>query len=98
MRLISQDGMVDVPYEHGSLLVGVGKAEEIEHAVIRYNSSSSTNKKLAEYNSKAKVLKVMEMLREQYFNNKHEETYRDGVFSYAPNFKFPADEEIEVQE
>ena len=65
MRLISQDGLIDVPYEYGSLSVGVGKVEEIEHAVIKYrNASSPVGTKLAEYSSKAKALKVMEMLRE----------------------------------
>lgn len=67
MRLISQDGMIDVPYEYGSLSVGVGKVEEIEHAVIKYrNASSPVGTKLAEYSSKAKALKVMEMLRNAY--------------------------------
>ena len=67
MRLISQDGMIDVPYEYGSLSVGIGKVEEIEHTVIKYRNVSSPNgTKLAEYSSKAKALKVMEMLRKQY--------------------------------
>lgn len=67
MRLISQDGMIDVPYEYGSLSVGVGKVEEIKHAVIKYRNVSSPNgTKLAEYSSKSKVLKVMEMVRNAY--------------------------------
>ena len=65
MRLISQDGEFDAPYEYGSLSVWVAKVEEIEHAVIKYrNASSPVGTKLAEYSSKAKALKVMEMLRE----------------------------------
>ena len=35
MRLISQDGEFDAPYEYGSLSVWVCKVEEIEHAVIK---------------------------------------------------------------
>lgn len=88
MRLISQDGMIDVPYEYGSLSVGVGKVEEIKHAVIKYRNVSSPNgTKLAEYSSKSKVLKVMEMVRNAYsrFTN-----------TYNIIFKFPADEEVEV--
>lgn len=84
MRLISQDGMLDVPYEYGSLSVGVGKVEEIEHTVIKYRNVSSPNgTKLAEYSSKSKALKVMEMLREKNFWDKD-------------IFKFPADLEVEV--
>lgn len=67
MRLISQDRMIDVPYEYGSLSVGVGKVEEIEHTVIKYRNVSSPNgTKLAEYSSKSKALKVMEILRNAY--------------------------------
>ena len=100
MRLISQDGMIDVPYEYGSLSVGVGKVEEIEHTVIRYRNVSSPNgTKLAEYSSKAKALKVMEMLREQYMRNNALYIDRENNARVIPQnslFKFPDDSELEV--
>lgn len=106
MRLISQDGMIDVPYEYGSLSVGVGKVEEIEHAVIKYRNVSSPNgTKLAEYSSKSKVLKVMEMLRNAYLSRMELDGGYDRVNGcyVQPNFwvlpkvfKFPDDSEVEV--
>ena len=67
MRLISQDGMIDVNYDNGSLVVGVGKYEECISAIITYyDHSCQKGTKLAEYSSKAKTLKVMEMLRNAY--------------------------------
>lgn len=67
MRLISQDGEIDVPYEHGSLCIGFIKGEEhIIDTISYYNYSSQKGTKLAEYSSKSKAIKVMEMLREQY--------------------------------
>lgn len=67
MRLISQDGEIDVPYEHGSLCIGFIKGEEhIIDTISYYNYSSQKGTKLAEYSSKAKALKVMEMLRNAY--------------------------------
>ena len=67
MRLISQDGMIDVNYDNGSLVVGVGKYEECISAIITYyDHSCQKGTKLAEYSSKAKALKVMEMLRNAY--------------------------------
>ena len=67
MRLISQDGEIDVPYEHGSLCQGFIKGEEhLIYTISYYNYSSQRGTKLAEYSSKPKALKVMEMLREQY--------------------------------
>lgn len=90
MRLISQDGTYDFPYERvvvyrNETSVVCGIMPDIREKVL-----------LGKYSSKSKALNVMEMLREQYFDNKHEETYRDGACSYAPNFKFPDDSEVEV--
>jgi hypothetical protein len=67
MRLVSQDGMIDVNYDNGSLVVGVGKYEECISVIISYyDHSCQKGTKLAEYSSKAKAIKVMEMVREQY--------------------------------
>ena len=67
MRVISQDGTMDVPYEISSFSMAVGKYENVEHAVIFcYNYSTSMGTKMAEYGSKEKAKKAMEMLREAY--------------------------------
>ena len=70
MRVISQDGTMDVPYEISSFSMAVGKYENVEHAVIFcYNYSTSMGTKMAEYVSKEKAKKAMEMLRIAYENN-----------------------------
>ena len=67
MRVISQDGTMDVPYEISSFSMAVGKYENVEHAVIFcYNYSTSMGTKMAEYGSKEKSKKAMEMLRDAY--------------------------------
>ena len=67
MRVISQDGTMDVPYEISSFSMAVGKYENVEHAVIFcYNYSTSIGTKMAEYVSKEKAKKAMEMLRDTY--------------------------------
>lgn len=67
MRIISQDGTIDVPYEISSLSMAVGKYEDVEHAAIYcHNSSTATGTKMAEYGSKEKAKKAMEMLRDTY--------------------------------
>lgn len=48
MRVISQDGTIDVPYEISSLSMAVGKYENVEHAAIemlrnKYMEYTSTN-------------------------------------------------------
>ena len=91
MRLISQDGEIDVPYEHGSLCQGFIKGEEyLIYTISYYNYSSQKGTKLAEYNSKAKALKVMEMLREEYLETLYDYRTKPKVF------QFPKDEDVEV--
>ena len=67
MRVISQDGTLDVPYEISSFSMAVRKCENVEHAVIFcYNYSTSMGTKMAEYGSKERAKKAMEMLRKAY--------------------------------
>lgn len=67
MRVISQDGTIDVPYDYFSLSVASGKYKDVEVAYIYcHNLSSPNGTKLAEYSTKEKALKAMEMLRETY--------------------------------
>lgn len=67
MRVISQDGTIDVPYDYFSLSVASGKYEDVEVAYIYcHNLSSPNGTKLAEYSTEAKAIKVMEMLRTSY--------------------------------
>lgn len=67
MRVISQDGTIDVPYDYFSLSMSSGKYKDVEVTYIYcQNSSSPIGTKLAEYSAEAKAIKAMEMLREQY--------------------------------
>ena len=67
MRIISQDGTIDVPYDYFSLTIATGKYKDVEVACIYcHNLSSPKGTKLAEYSSKEKAEKSMEMLRTAY--------------------------------
>lgn len=88
MRVISQDGTMDVPYEISSLSMASGKYEDVEHAAIYcHNSSTAMGTKMAEYSSKEKAKKAMEMLREEY--------QKYASQNYMKVFQFPAEEELE---
>lgn len=70
MRVISQGGTIDVPYDYFSLSVASGKYEDVEVAYIYcHNLSSPNGTKLADYSTKAKAIKAMEMLRTSYKRN-----------------------------
>jgi hypothetical protein len=62
MRVISQDGTIDMPYEVSSLNMVY---EDVVNAAIYCYSSFSTIK-MAEYSSEEKAKKAMEMLRIVY--------------------------------
>ena len=67
MRVISQDGTIDVPYDYFSLSIASGKYEDVEVTYIYcHNLSSPNGTKLAKYSSREKALKAMELLRETY--------------------------------
>lgn len=70
MRVISQDGAVDVPYETGSLNMICKELGEPKRTTIYYHHSCfGVAIKLAEYSTEAKAVKAMEMLRKAYENN-----------------------------
>lgn len=95
MRVISQDGTIDVPYDYFSLSMSSGKYKDVEVAYIYcHNLSSPNGTKLAEYSTKAKAIKAMEMLREAWINEAIEFTH--GIYHRNIVFKFPQDDEIEV--
>ena len=85
MRVISQDGTLDLPYEGISL--------ERDKNVIRAGYSSVLQKGvvgavLAEYAAEEKADRAMRMLRKSYLYRSSED---------APKvFQFPADEDLEV--
>lgn len=88
MRIISQDGTIDVSYENGSLSMSCGKYKDVECArIYYYNPSCPRGTLLAEYKSKAKAIKAMEMLHNEWLD-------------YGSNglYQFPKDEEIEVED
>lgn len=90
MRVISQDGTLDFPYELSTIRV---YNEIISMGMCKDDSCRSI---IARYSTEAKAIKAMEMLREAFFENKHEETYREGIYYYSPCFQFPQDDEIEA--
>lgn len=67
MRVISQDGTVDIPYDYFLLSIDSGKFSDGEIAIIYCrNLSSPDGTKLARYSAKEKAIKAMEMLKEHY--------------------------------
>lgn len=67
MRVISQDGKIDVPYETGSLNMICKELVEPKRTTIYYHHSCfGVAIKLTEYSTEEKALKAMEMLRETY--------------------------------
>lgn len=72
MRVISQDGRIDIPYDYFSLSMSgakitSGKVEDRNvFSIVCHNLSSPNGTKLAEYFTEEKAKKAMEMLREAY--------------------------------
>lgn len=75
MRVISQDGTIDIPYDYFSLSmsyakIASGKVEDRNvFSIVCHNLSSPNGTKLAEYSTEGKAKKAMEMLRIAHENN-----------------------------
>lgn len=81
MRLISQDGSLDFPYEKSALFINPRCMSEVRTVMIGYGRNGIT---IAKYSTKGKAIKAMKMLREVY------------EAELAKVFQFPQNEEIEV--
>lgn len=104
MRLISQDGMIDVPYEN--VCVSINYRNKNQITSWNFGCEDYEIVTMATYSNTAKALKVMEMLREEY--QKYYSNNGGGMmataafyvqpfaFNHPKVFQFPKDEEIEV--
>ena len=108
MRIISQDGKCDYPYENSTLFI-----DYMDGRVIKIVPSTGGCKgtKIATYSTEEKAVQAMEMLREAYSNNVFyhhtattyefkdamrllsNEKFKEETSEY---FQFPQDNEIEV--
>ena len=91
MRIISQGGKIDLPYEQISISIDC----DDERTIIAYAVSSGTIWELAEYSKKEKAEKATEMLRTEYGNYKQAKSSEYYfAFNYPKVFRFPQDSEV----
>lgn len=86
MRVISQDGTLDFPYENSVVFIdtrGVRDKAFVRMQAIGDNEASI----MAQYSTEEKAKKAMEMLREEY--------KKCVKCHYLMTFQFPAEEELE---
>lgn len=107
MRVISQNGKSDIPYEYFAFsIVGNGSGYSIiATRNIAEPPEAAINSVIATYSTEAKAVKIMEMLREKYESRMELDGGYDSVHKcyVQPNywvlpkvFRFPQDDEIEV--
>lgn len=85
MRVISQHGNADLPYEQ------IVVCHAMESVIALYNGEKCI---LGKYSSEEKSYKAMEMLRKAWVNGTVE--FEDGIYHRNIVFQFPQDDEIEV--
>lgn len=92
MRLVSQDGIIDVPYEN--VIIACENNRDGKYTIYARCSHCLG---MATYSTEDKALKVMEMLRKRYLD------YLDVKFEtfwysndYPKVFQFPDDSDVEV--
>ncbi len=106
MRVISQDGRLDFPYEKSVVFITPRDASEIRIQALGYDDDGM----IAKYSTEEKAKKAMKMLRIAYENNVFyhctagskcfeevrsilsEKQFQKATTEY---FQFPAEEELE---
>ena len=105
MRIISQDGTMDVPYE----MVVIQRFDEKIYLSNKNLSGFEVTEDivLAEYSTEAKAKKVIEMLHDKYLSRMelwggYHEVYgcyvQPNYWVLPKVFQFPQDSEVEVSE
>lgn len=104
MRVISQDGMLDYPYDNSLVFLNENSLSNDFYVKIHLCGAPEIEI-IAKYSSREKAVKAMEMLREKYESRMELDGGYDIVHKcyVQPNFwvlpkvfQFPQDEEIEV--
>ena len=94
MRILSQDGTIDVPYEQCVI-------QRFKESIYFLNKNLTgveqlvSDMEIATYSAEEKAEKAMEMLRKCYIENEAEKIYHNGS-PIHPYFQFPKDEDVEV--
>lgn len=93
MRVISQDGTIDMPYEEVIIQRFRSRIYFLNKNLTGVESLSD-DMQIAEYSTEEKAIKAMEMLRKAWINGTIEFTH--GIYHRNIVFQFPQDDEIEV--
>ena len=94
MRILSQDGNCDFPYDDVGLSIGY-KGDKNEFYIFCHNKLEDNGIKIAEYSTESKARKAMEMLREKYSTLRMQMERANKIKFFTALFQFPADNEVE---
>lgn len=92
MRVISQDGTIDTPYEEVIIQRFRSRIYFLNKNLTGVESLND-DMQIAEYSTEEKAKKAMEMLREAWINETVE--FEDGICHRNIIFQFPKEEELE---
>lgn len=94
MRVISQDGTKDFPYDSSSVSIYGGCVNGRIYVRMQLCGGYEDSVDVADYSTKEKAIKAIEMLRKAWINGTIEFTH--GIYHRNIVFQFPQDDEIEV--
>ena len=92
MRLISQNGTIDVPYEMSAI------RNDDKLIILCMAGETGKGSVIATYSTSEKAEKAMEMLRGKYkdYAKATNKSNFFTMFDYPKVFQFPKDEDVEV--
>lgn len=96
MRIISQDGFIDLPYENIGVSININDNTEI--LAYLTNGHDGGFWRMSKYSTELKAQKAMEMLHDKYKNYSTATNNSSffTMFNEPKVFRFPDDEDVEV--
>ena len=94
MRVISQDGTIDIPYD-SVIIQRFGREIYFLNKNLIGVEQLVSDMDIATYSTEEKAQKAMEMLHNDYYDHVAEKTYHEGAYYIHPYFRFPKNEDVE---
>ena len=97
MRVISQNGMSDFPYENTSLHIKsrpTGGGKYVYDVYINTDADWDWNRVVATYRTEEKAKQTLEKLRRLYMDTKCLNNY---IYDYPKVFRLPSDEDADSE-
>lgn len=94
MRILSQDGIKDIPYE--TIMIDMYETDGIYSIYGITLTNYYPRILIAQYSTQEKAMKALQMFRSNCLCSEQESVYKDNTTCISTHFQFPEDDEVKI--